>query len=374
MRYKVCASKPVRFTVGFKAGVFASMNREQPVASITLHAKTEAKKYAQHIDRLRKIKPSIDNRAPREHVDHVGAASGKKMKQKNERRFEIEYENALLLDKMRRIIKLGTVMSNSGILTYAHPPLQSLNAGQRRRDLERINRENMGIVQRIQASHSSYEVAKWDKQRKEEIVMLKRLARKPRAIDNSNLLETSGISYTGKDVSPGRPRAPRHLPPLSPARLNSQASPLPMLMPDTQLEPGSHPGAFPLGAWEPAVAGAAEERETATEDAPARMAQVKPRGGAAAEVAEAAAAGEAADAEAGASAAAAGLGQTAGRAERGESQAADEAADEAKNGAEAAVAQHAAGSEVPADEADVSAAAGAADPASDAASDDVDAV
>jgi hypothetical protein len=126
------------------------MNREPLVASLPVQQRTEASKYARHMDRLRNIKPSIDNGPPRKFVSASGR-NGKRELQKQERRFEIEHENAILLDKMRRIMELGTVASNSGLVHVEDSDLTSLNSHVRRRELERITRENMGIVRRIQA-------------------------------------------------------------------------------------------------------------------------------------------------------------------------------------------------------------------------------
>jgi len=126
------------------------MNRERPIASIHVQQKTEARKYALHMERLQKTRPSIDNRKPRQHVSANG--NGKRLHQQQERRFEIEYENAVLLDKMRRISTLGTTASNYGLVIHEDPEARSLNANTRRRELERITRENLGIVRRIQVS------------------------------------------------------------------------------------------------------------------------------------------------------------------------------------------------------------------------------
>lgn len=125
------------------------MNREPLFASLPVQHRTETSKYAKHMERLRNVKPSVDNGPPRKFIGADGR-NGKREFQKQERRFEIEYENAILLDKMRRIMELGTTASNSGVFYVEEPDLTSLNSNVRRRDLERITRENMGIVRRIQ--------------------------------------------------------------------------------------------------------------------------------------------------------------------------------------------------------------------------------
>ena len=126
-------------------------NRELPVINRTIESRWERKSYAMHMRRLQNIKPSVDNKPPMlpSHMRN----NRKREQQQHERTYEIEYENAILLEKMRRIMDLGTHASNSG-LHVAHRDevhTRSLNAQARRRDLERITAENMGIVKRIHA-------------------------------------------------------------------------------------------------------------------------------------------------------------------------------------------------------------------------------
>jgi hypothetical protein len=132
----------------------SSMNREPLVASLPVQQRTEASKYAKHMERLQKVKPSVDNGPPRRFIS-ADVRNGKRQMQRQERRFEIEHANAILLDKMQRIVDLGTTASNSGIIHAEEPELTSLNSHVRRQDLERITRENRGIVRRIQVHRSA---------------------------------------------------------------------------------------------------------------------------------------------------------------------------------------------------------------------------
>ena len=152
-------------------------NRDLPVINRTIESRWERKSYAMHMRRLQNIKPSVDNKPPMlpSHMRN----NRKREQQQHERTYEIEYENAILLEKMRRIMDLGTHASNSG-LHVAHRDevhTRSLNAQARRRDLERITAENMGIVKRIQNANASYETEKWDRSRRDHQQVLGRISR-----------------------------------------------------------------------------------------------------------------------------------------------------------------------------------------------------
>ena len=139
------------------------MNKEPLIASIHVQQRTEASRYAKHLERLPCQQPSIESGRrqrqmcirDRRKAVHANGNFGKRNLQQQERRFEIEYENAILLEKMRRITELGTSGSNSGVFYREEPDLRSLNATARRRELERITRENMGIVRRIQVTQAA---------------------------------------------------------------------------------------------------------------------------------------------------------------------------------------------------------------------------
>ena len=122
-----------------------------------------------------------------------------------------EYENSLLLDKMRRIMDLGTAASNSGAYAAGESNPRSLNAGLRRRELQRITSENMGIVRRIQHSKPSYEVGKWEREHHEGQRTVQRISRfRPmESLDSSTAGMLRGLSL---------PRGqPRRLEPLQPS-------------------------------------------------------------------------------------------------------------------------------------------------------------
>ena len=142
-----------------------------------------------HYGRVRHAQPATDHGEP---TDHIGRRltelphmryNAKKAQVEGERYHTIEYQNALLLEKMRKIMYLGTAASNNGHHETGHPDEvmpRSLNAGSRRRELRKITEQNLGIVHRIQGRASEYERRRWEGERRHTEEILDRIARKPR--------------------------------------------------------------------------------------------------------------------------------------------------------------------------------------------------
>jgi len=151
------------------------MNKELPVINHTIEDRSGRRNYEMHMQRLAGIKSMVDNKAPPTQW-HM-RANAKRAQIQHERSYAIECENALLLEKMRRIMELGTSASNKGLPVPEEVEPQSLNAGRRRRELQRITNENMGIVSRIQASDSAYDTTEWHRERKVVEQMLSRISR-----------------------------------------------------------------------------------------------------------------------------------------------------------------------------------------------------
>ena len=88
------------------------MQPEIPVSNRRCEDRCERLRYQKHMDSLRRMKSSIDNRPPK--IPSHMRNNAKRAQLMQERSFEIESENAMLLEKMRRIMDLGTVASNPG--------------------------------------------------------------------------------------------------------------------------------------------------------------------------------------------------------------------------------------------------------------------
>ena len=120
-----------------------------------------------HQQKLRNMKSSIDNKCPR------GGSHLKTKAKKNalmEERFaQIETENRLLLEKMSHIMRFkGGIDCTNDSAKYSH----SLSKERRKRELQRITKDNQKILQRIQAARPTYNHKRWEEeaQRNDEIL------------------------------------------------------------------------------------------------------------------------------------------------------------------------------------------------------------
>ena len=219
-------------------------NLEQPVPNLAIQRKMEADAHERHLARLRAIKPSVDNKPPRRPPLHrsPAARSQRKSAFQTERDFAIAYENALLLQKLRNIMAHPQNPAFSADAAPLPPP-RSLNTMRRRQELERIARENHGIVHRIRGVSSAYEASKWETEFRETRQLLKRLSKPPR----------HHLSATAPPLSPLQSRA-----------LGASPSPTgalsPMPLPSLSRSKGTTPtneAPSTLGAAAPALSPAA---------------------------------------------------------------------------------------------------------------------
>lgn len=108
-----------------------------------------------HKKKMREMKCSIDNGAPKRHT-HL-TKNLKKEQLMEERLAEIERDNRLLLDKMSFIMRHNTLDNVNTSTQYGH----SLNKDLRKRELQRITKENQAILRRIQHSEPTYDHMAW---------------------------------------------------------------------------------------------------------------------------------------------------------------------------------------------------------------------
>ena len=151
-----------------------------------------------HLERLRKVRPSIDNAPPRT-FSHL-ANNAKAEQQARERYEKIAHENNILLEKLSKIseqdyaacarptlyraslsTKPGITFDPSGrpmVDNVYVPPASctgSLKSDQARRELNRIAEENMALWHRIQARKPFYSVKEFEKQYEQHEEISRRL-------------------------------------------------------------------------------------------------------------------------------------------------------------------------------------------------------
>ena len=102
------------------------------------------------------MKASIDTKEP--HTRQGGKRRNPKKEQMMEERYaQIERDNRLLLEKMSYIMRHQSMDIREDTGEYS----QSLNRERRKRELQRITRENQKILARIQAAEPTYDHLEW---------------------------------------------------------------------------------------------------------------------------------------------------------------------------------------------------------------------
>eukprot|EP00320_Phaeocystis_rex_P007027 CAMPEP_0119090816 /NCGR_PEP_ID=MMETSP1178-20130426/154079_1 /TAXON_ID=33656 /ORGANISM="unid sp, Strain CCMP2000" /LENGTH=241 /DNA_ID=CAMNT_0007074271 /DNA_START=29 /DNA_END=750 /DNA_ORIENTATION=+ len=137
--------------------------RTYPLPTSTQHMRVSNKATAlrelqrsqlMHVDKLRKMKPSIDMCSPKQypHVQY----NAKRMQMEAERNLAIERENKILLGKMYSIMNAEPAYKTHKVT------VTSLNMTVRKQEYDRIARENQAIMQRILQRDSEFNSAKLD--------------------------------------------------------------------------------------------------------------------------------------------------------------------------------------------------------------------
>lgn len=117
------------------------------IANRLLYDKEKIREHELHINRLRKVKSTVDNRAPKKpmHLKH----KGKRDQLILEKYTEIQKENRILLQKMMLIDLKPTKLNPGKIKLTNTPSAFSLNRGKRIRELTRVTAENKHLLKRL---------------------------------------------------------------------------------------------------------------------------------------------------------------------------------------------------------------------------------
>ena len=146
-----------------------------PCSNKYLYSKQIEHRQNIHRERLKNMKPAIDNKPPKK-PSHL--TSNKKREQMMEERFtRIERENRLLLEKMSHILSKKTLDNSQN-----YKPVRSLNKSYRKRELQRITLENQEILRRIQQREPNYNHAQWEEDRRQHERYMKNICEYPRVI------------------------------------------------------------------------------------------------------------------------------------------------------------------------------------------------
>lgn len=144
-----------------------------PCSNKFLYAKQIEQRQKAHRERLKTMRPAIDNKPPKK-PSHL--TNNKKREAQMEERFlKIERENKLLLEKMSYIMSQKALDNKS----EAASKVKSLNKTFRKKELQRITEENQKILRRIQERQPYYNHAQWEEERKLQEQYVKNICEYP---------------------------------------------------------------------------------------------------------------------------------------------------------------------------------------------------
>ena len=130
----------------------------------------QAKHHAEHMERVRKMRPVVDAGPPRELP-----LSGKKEIERKRFHDKVERGNRALLDR------LGKAMEHKHIDNERHDKIkfQSLQAGLKKVELARVTMENQLLLHRIQSAIPAYDHNEWEREAEGREFYLKNMTQYP---------------------------------------------------------------------------------------------------------------------------------------------------------------------------------------------------
>lgn len=196
-------------------------NSELYMANVHVERRHDLSKHLGHLERLSTVTSSVAGSRGLTGSDYPHLRNNlNKRKMEEDRRAAIDHENMILLSKMRNIFSKGTTASNSGFVQPFEVQPRSLNQEARRRELERITRENLGIVHRIRSRKPNYSTQELNRQRQETEQHLRRISKHGQRRSDYFTSSMSGFSAASSTASSssirpfgshGRPRRLRAL-------------------------------------------------------------------------------------------------------------------------------------------------------------------
>lgn len=150
------------------------------------------RKQARHRKNLRTMKCSIDNQPPKRY-SHL-QRNMKKEAIMEERFASIERDNRLLLEKMSYIIRHSSLDNR---LQPQYQNFKSLNKDGRRKELQRITRENKDLLRRIQHVEPAYDHLEWQEDARKHEEWLRTLCEYPVQIGKAEATKHGGRGPEG---------------------------------------------------------------------------------------------------------------------------------------------------------------------------------
>ena len=139
-------------------------------------------KFEEHLDRLQKVKPAIDNSEPRKHP-----LSNKSEIMKRRAYALIEQDNKLLLDRLSKIVQTKTIDNEMSTDTKKHHELKRrLTLLKKREQMQKITEDNQRLLKRIQVTPSAYNHLEWEESAKKQLAYMRTMSLFPELYDTKH--------------------------------------------------------------------------------------------------------------------------------------------------------------------------------------------
>lgn len=129
----------------------------------------QKKHHNEHLERIRKMQPVVDNKKPRELP-----MSGKKEIERRQFRDKVEKGNRLLLDRLGKALERKNIDNERKAIKF-----NSLEQGKKKLELKRVTMENQLLLNRIQFAQPMYDHHQWERDAEHREFYLKNMTEFP---------------------------------------------------------------------------------------------------------------------------------------------------------------------------------------------------
>jgi len=184
---------PLRVAHALACVWVGAMYRAEKVGSKACTERVRKREHDMHKQRIKGMRPQIDTTQPETmHLDHL-RNNLKREQLLEERYYEVDRENRILLQKM------SDIMRNPTYSTARATGGKSLNRDGRKTELMRITQENQAILKRIQSAQPVYNVVQWEDAYKRSGSYLKNSAEYPIVLGGARRSERVTLTPIGRE-------------------------------------------------------------------------------------------------------------------------------------------------------------------------------
>mmetsp|Transcript_5462 Transcript_5462/g.8958 ORF Transcript_5462/g.8958 Transcript_5462/m.8958 type:complete len:175 (-) Transcript_5462:96-620(-) len=155
--------------------------------------------YQQHVERLKKMQPTVDSGPPREHP-----LSNKREMDKRREFLNIEFDNKLMLERLAKVIQHKSIDNEIHHSVDMHAKFKKkLGMTQKRVQMQKLTAENQRILKRIQEVPPAYNHLEWEEDAKRKDHIKRCMALYPEYYERQDKekADKTKLKATGKSAS-----------------------------------------------------------------------------------------------------------------------------------------------------------------------------